>query len=320
MKPRNIFYVFGLAMLLALVMAPLRVTGISAGALAASEVLAAPDCASRDRGDHDRFGSDLREQEQETIRKSFSLSAAGKKSVEVNNVFGSIEVTGGPSNEVQLLVNRTTRAASKARLEEARKKVTLDITQEGDALRLYVNGPFRCQCRDCVNFDDDDGYIVKMDFTLQIPRDTEINLKTVNSGNIIVRNVSGNYLVRNVNGEIEMQEMAGSGKARTVNGPVKVSFRQNPRTDSEFGSVNGTLELRFQKNLSADFRFKTFNGGVYSDFPVSSLPVKAVQEERRGSKVVFRADRFSGGRVGSGGPEIKLENLNGDIRILENHE
>jgi DUF4097 and DUF4098 domain-containing protein YvlB len=159
-----------------------------------------------------------------------------------------------------------------------------------------------------------------MDFTLQAPRDIEVRLKTVNSGDIRVRNVIGNFAVRNVNGGIEMQEIAGSGHARTVNGPVKVFFRENPTADSAFSSVNGTLELRFQQNLSADFRFKNFNGGVYSDFPVTSLPVKAVQEERRGGKIIFRADRFSGGRVGSGGPEIKLENLNGDIRILENHE
>ena len=27
-----------------------------------------------------------------------------------------------------------------------------------------------------------------------------------------------------------------------------------------------------------------------------------------------------GQRIASGGPQIKVENLNGDIRILENHE
>jgi len=59
---------------------------------------------------------------------------------------------------------------------------------------------------------------------------------------------------------------------------------------------------------------------VYSDFPVTTIPVHAPQEERHGNKVVFHADRFTAGRVNAGGPEIKIENLNGDIRILENHE
>jgi hypothetical protein len=43
-------------------------------------------------------------------------------------------------------------------------------------------------------------------------------------------------------------------------------------------------------------------------------------EERHAGKVVFHTDRFTAGRVNAGGPEIKIENLNGDIRILENHE
>jgi hypothetical protein len=74
------------------------------------------------------------------------------------------------------------------------------------------------------------------------------------------------------------------------------------------------------RGLSGHFRFKTMNGAVYSDFEMTSLPAQPVSAERHGSKFVFRSDRFTGGRVGSGGPEIKAENLNGDIRILERHD
>jgi hypothetical protein len=80
------------------------------------------------------------------------------------------------------------------------------------------------------------------------------------------------------------------------------------------------VELHFAHDLSADFRFKTFNGGIYSDFPVTALPVHGIQTEHKGAKIVYRADRFTGARVNAGGPEIQVENLNGDIRILENHE
>jgi len=126
--------------------------------------------------------------------------------------------------------------------------------------------------------------------------------------------------VRNVNGDIEMDGVAGSGTARTVNGPVVVSFRQNPKENSEFKTINGNVDLKFAPDLSADFRLKTFNGGIYSDFPVTAMPVHAMQEERRGNKVIYRSDRYAEVRVKSGGPQIQVENLNGDIRILENHE
>jgi hypothetical protein len=272
------------------------------------------------RGSGSDFDRDKPVRDHETIRKSFSLPATAHKSLEIDNVFGSIEVVGGASDQIELVVEKTLRAESKDALELARKEVTLDITQNEGSLKLYVNGPFRCSCDDCRKSRDDEGYIVKMDFQLHVPRDIDTKVKTVNEGRVVVRDVTGNFIARNVNGDIEMDRVAGSGIARTVNGPVKVSFRENPRDASSFQSVNGNIELLFVPGLSADFRFKTFNGGIYSDFPVTALPARAMQEDHRDGKTIFRADRFVAARVSSGGPEIQVENLNGDIRILENHE
>ena len=270
-----------------------------------------------DLHDSDR---DLPIEEHETIQKSFPLAGVPHKSLEVDNIWGSIEVVGANSDQVQLTVNKTIRAESKDKLGQARKDVTLDISEQEGVLKLYVNGPFRCNCNDGCGYREFDGYIVKMDFQLQVPHDMDIKLKTVNEGRVVVREINGNFLVRNVNGDVEMDNISGSGTARTVNGPINVSFRQNPREASDFQTVNGAVELRFTRDLTADFRIKTFNGSIYSDFPVTALPVRAIQEEHRGAKVVFRADRYTGVRIGAGGPEIKVENLNGDIRILENHE
>jgi hypothetical protein len=277
------------------------------------EIAAEPDVDSS----HDDI--DLSVRDQEKLQKSFSLPAA-HRTLEIDNVWGSIEITGGASDQVQLTLDKSFRAESKEKLAQARKEVTLDITEQPDSLKLYANGPFRCDCHDCSRSRDFEGYVVKMDFKLQVPRDIDLKIKTVNEGHISIRDVNGTFLVRNVNGDIQIHNIAGSGTARTVNGPVKVSFRQNPRQESDFQTVNGNIELQFARDLSADFRFKTFNGGIYSDFPVTALPVSAMQEEHRGSKVIFRADRATGARVASGGPQIKIENLNGDIRILENHE
>jgi hypothetical protein len=219
---------------------------------------------SWDRHDSDR---DLPVEEHETIQKSFSMAAVPHRSLEVDNVWGSIEVVGANSDRVQLTVNKSIRAESKDKLGQARKEVTLDISEQEGLLKFYVNGPFRCNCDDGCGHREFDGYIVKMDFQLQVPHDLDIKLKTVNEGHVVVRDINGSFLVRNVNGD-----------------------------------------------------FKTFNGSIYSDFPVTALPARTIQEEHHGAKVLFRADRYTGVRIGSGGPEIKVENLNGDIRILENHE
>jgi len=276
----------------------------------------APVIGAATAGDDD----DFRTTDQETIQKSFAMPASGERSLDIDNIFGSIEVTADAADKVEMTVVRTNRAESKEKLERAKKEVTLDISQDGGALKLYVNGPFRCQCDDCRHSRDDDGYAVKMDFQVHVPRDIAVYVKTVNEGHVRIRGTNGNFSVRNVNGDIEMDNVSGSGTARTVNGPVKVSFRQNPKENSDFKTVNGAVELKFAHDLSADFRFKTFNGGIYSDFPVTALPLHPMEAEHRGAKVIYRADRYTEARVNAGGPQIQVENLNGDIRILENHE
>lgn len=288
-----------------------------AGIVAAICLLSGP--AAKTGGHESRFP----ERDQETIRRSFAFTGTGARSLEVDNVTGSIEVVGTDSGQVQLVLTRTTRADSQGDLEKARKEVTLEVTEEANAVKLYVNGPFRCcwECeprRNCRSENRD--YVVKMDFQLQVPRNIDLTLKTVNEGAVRVRDVKGAYKVRNVNGGIEMLRVAGSGSATTVNGPVKVTFRENPREGSSFKSINGDVDLHFQPGLSADFRFKTFNGAIYSDFVVTSLPARSIEKVKDGGKTIFRADRFMGGRVGAGGTEIQVENLNGDIRIRENHE
>jgi hypothetical protein len=268
----------------------------------------------------DDWDNEMPVKEQETIRKSFPLTAASApRKLEIDNVFGSIHVTGTSGDQIQILVTKTLKAESNDRLAAARKEVSLDMTQEGNSVKLYVNGPFRCQCNDCFHSRGDEGYVVHMDFEVQVPTRLDLDLKTVNQGNVKVENVIGAYSVRNVNGKIEMVNVGGAGKAKTVNGEVTVRFQENPTADSQFSSVNGAVELYFKDNLAADFRFKTFNGGVFSDFPMRALPQRAPSAEHQNGKFVFRSDRFTGGRVGSGGPEIKVENLNGDIRVLKNH-
>lgn len=270
---------------------------------------------------HDFEDSEMTVAEEETINKSFAMPASGeRRSVDVDDVWGSIHVTGGSSDQVQLVAKKTIRAESKDKLELAKKEVTLDISQQGNLLRLYVNGPFRCQCEGCVSFREHQGYIVKYDFELQVPHDIDLTVRTVNDGDVTVKDIAGQYSVHNVNGSIDMTNVAGSGSAKTINGELKVLFTGNPQTNSSFATLNGDVNLYFLPKLSADVRFKTFNGEVFSDFQMAALPPRQPEEARQNGKFVFHADRYGGGRIAAGGPEIKVETLNGDIHIRERHD
>jgi DUF4097 and DUF4098 domain-containing protein YvlB len=150
-----------------------------------------------------------------------------------------------------------------------------------------------------------------------MPHQTDVYLKTVTDGDISVQNVEGAFEVKNVNGKIEMTDVNGSGEAHTVNGKVEVLFSQNPQSACSFSTVNGMVEVSFRENLSADFRLKTFTGDAYSDFPFEYLPSRAAKEGRYKGKYIYKSDRFIGVRISKGGPEIKIDTLNGDILIAK---
>jgi len=258
-------------------------------------------------------------EEKDEIRKTLSFSdPAGPKRIEVDNINGAIKVDGYAGREVQLVVHQTFRGRSTEKIQEARKDVALEISQEKNAIRLYVEAPYR-QRDGSVNYRGERyyGYVANFDFEIKVPHETSIDLKTINDGEIEVKGVTGDYDIQNVNGGIDMLDVGGSGRVYALNGEVRVLFQKNPPKSSYFGSLNGDVELTFLSNLSAIFRLKTFNGEVYADFPVTYVAgAKPIREQRKG-KLVYRYDRTFGVQVGKGGPEIDLDAFNGDIHILK---
>ena len=259
----------------------------------------------------------FRFEEKEEIRKTLKFQDPSKpKELFVDNIWGSIEVVGYRGKEVKLLVHKTTKGRNKEKIQKAKEEVELEITEEGNTIDIYVDGPFRdCNKRRRWRNWQNPGYQVHYDFEFKVPHKTDLYLKTVNSGDIEVNNVEGEFEVKNVNGRIKMSEVAGAGDAHTVNGNVKVLFSRNPESDCSFRTVNGDVEITFRPNLSADFLLKTFNGNAYTDFSVSYMPVKKSVSKRHKRKYVYKSNRFFGVRTGKGGPEIKFDTLNGDILI-----
>jgi hypothetical protein len=252
--------------------------------------------------------------ENETNQRVFPAA----KSVDVDNFDGSITVRGSSTQEIKVEIRKTIRARSAEKVQEAKREVQLDMASHGDGLRVYVDGPFRCKCGDgSINGRGSRfyGYEVSFDFTIQVPRDTNLRLRTVNRGDIRAENIAGTFDAENINGGLELLEVSGSGHAYALNRPVKVLFSRNPAAASDFGSLNGDVEIAFRPGLSADLWMKTFNGHAYTDFDVSALPGRAGVREQRDGKFVYKTNEFFGVRAGNGGPELKFDAFNGDIRI-----
>jgi hypothetical protein len=246
-------------------------------------------------------------EDRETIQRSFPNATK----LLVDNIDGSVHVTGVPGSELRFKAVKTITAESSDAMSEAKRDVKLDVTTQGSYVRLYVDGPFRDHDRGWQYY----GYKVKFDYDIEVPLGTELILKTVNGGEITVKGTSGPFDVRHVNGAITMENINGSGAVRSVNGPVKVGFSHNPTQPSKFNTVNGAIEVHLQSPLNADLKFKTLNGHVYSDFDATALAGGAGTAETKNGKFIYRSNEARSLRVGNGGPELSFETVNGNVRL-----
>jgi len=256
-------------------------------------------------------------EQKETLRRSFMPSISSQvMSLSIDNVWGSITVRTHQSPSVDVVVDKTLVASSEERAKEVREKVKLDVSQNGNDVRFYADGPFRCQegRNRFRNWDSDDGKLV-CDFQVSVPANTRVELKTVVDGDITVTGLAGDFTVEVVTGKADLKSMAGSGRASSVVGGVNATFDRNPTEPCYFRSVSGDVRVFFPKTLSADLYFKTFNGEVFTDFPVSSLPPEPVKKEVKNGKSIYKAGEFFRVRVGRGGPELKFDTLTGNIEI-----
>ena len=253
---------------------------------------------------------DWREEERETIHRTFHVAAGENVSkLLVDQIHGFIHVTGGSGAEIQVTVEKYIRAESKAALADAKRDVRLDMTQQGNSVKLYEDGPFRSHDRGDRYY----GYRVVFDCEIQVPAGASLDLHTLNSS-IEVKNSTGDFKVHTLNGKVEMEEIGGSGSAETLNGSVKVAFSRNPARESSFRTLNGSIDLYFHSNPDADLDLQTLHGGVYADFDVTTLPT-TVKGEISGNRFVYRTGGNMKVRAGKGGPELSLRTLNGSIRL-----
>lgn len=262
----------------------------------------------------------------ETVRREFTLAPGGERKVSIDNVFGSVKVTGGSGDRVTVEIKQWAKSRRESSLAAAFEDVTLEERQDGGRLELAQDGPFRCESRGwhrrSGSCDWDPDYELSWEWTVTVPADVELEVETVNDGNVVVAGVRGAVDLSNVNGEIHARGLVGDAELSTVNGDVVAEFERVPERGGSFETVNGEIELSLPEGADAEVAFETMNGEIYSDFDVEAVPQRAVVDDeegrRGGGRKSYRLDRDAVVRIGAGGPRFDCETLNGDI-VVRSH-
>jgi len=263
------------------------------------------------------------EQFKEHISKQYTLQKPGSGAVTIYNLEGSIKVEGYAGDKVIIEIDKTIAAKDKDILEQGKKEVKLEFEQIGDSVVAYLHEPWDTRPHDWRDRDDNWNnrrrieYHCDLEFTVKVPFNVSLRVSTVNNGDVKVKDVAGTLHVGNVNGGIEIINAKGVTHANTVNGDLTVNYLSNPPDASSFYTLNGKLTATFQPNLSADLQFKSMNGAFYTDFDNAAVlpPTVTKNQEKRGESTVYKLNKDTQLRIGSGGKQLKFETLNGNIYI-----
>jgi DUF4097 and DUF4098 domain-containing protein YvlB len=230
----------------------------------------------------------------EEFHQIYPLGAAGR--VSIQNINGDVQITVWDQNTVK--VDAVKRAYQRERLDEA--KVVVENT--ADSIRIKTEYPDRNQ-----TFTDQGprryNNPATVDYMLTIPRKARLDSAELVNGSLEIEGVEGDVKAASVNGQLKARGLAGEVKLSTVNGSVEaVMTRLDDSKAITLNSVNGNILLIIPANAGAQIKASTVHGGITNDFGLMVNDGQYVGHDLSG-------------QIGSGGPRIRLSNVNGPIAV-----
>jgi DUF4097 and DUF4098 domain-containing protein YvlB len=234
------------------------------------------------------------------------LSAPGKScKIKVGALYGSIRVVGYEGKDVVVEVEADKRSESSSGSGGGMKRIGgggAEVTAQEDDNTVTINA----------------GISQVKIISVKVPANTsEVEVSTVNDGDITVNNVSGQIEINNVNGWIHCEGVSGSVVANTVNGDVIVGFKAiNPQSAMAFSTLNGKVDVTFPATLKAKVKLKAEQGDIFSDFDVAIEKGQTATEKGGGDHMYKIAiDDWVYGSVNGGGPEVMMKTTNGNVYV-----
>jgi DUF4097 and DUF4098 domain-containing protein YvlB len=224
------------------------------------------------------------------FHQTYALNADGRVSLE--NINGAVHITGWDRNEVQ--VDAVKRAYRQERLDEA--KIVVD--SHANAISIHTEYPGHDHT---FNWGDSNNP-ASVEYTLHVPRHARLDQVDLVNGSLDIQDVAGDVHASSVNGRVAAKDLAGRTELSTVNGRTEAEFRQLPKSHVKASSVNGSVRITIPSDSNADVHASTVSGGISTDFGFNV---------RKQSWVGHNLD----GRLGSGGTDIDLSNVNGSVEL-----
>lgn len=226
----------------------------------------------------------------EVFSQTYPMSATGR--VSISNINGDVHINVWDQNSVK--VDAVKRARTQQRLSE----VTIDVTNTPDSVKIKTDYPDNKNS----TYSREDS-AASVEYTLTIPRISSLHDAQLVNGSLDVEGLQGDLNASLVNGTVKADGLGGVVKISTVNGGQAVTMTAlDGAKGVTLNSVNGPIVLFVPSSSSADVSANTVHGKIVNDFGWTVEDGQYVGHNLNG-------------QIGSGGPRVRLNNVNGSIAI-----
>lgn len=219
------------------------------------------------------------------------------QTIEIKGINGDVRAERSDGTDVEVVVEKSGHRSDPAQVRiqaiEHSGGVTLCAMYPSAGRRSNVCAPGEGGRMNVRNND------IEVNFVVRVPTGVSFVGRTVN-GDISADGLTAEAFAKTVNGDVQLTT-TGLGRAVTVNGDIDASVG-DVLGGLSFETVNGDLTIALPAGINAEVQGQTVGGDIESDFPLTI----------RGQ---FGPRQISG-VLGSGGPRISLQNVNGEIRIV----
>ncbi len=225
-----------------------------AGLLAAAALLLTP-CIRATDADQETDGA--------TARVKFS-NPAKPGTLKLSIPWAELRITGTDGNEVVVTSSLDQKGRAEVDSEGFRRldeDVTFELVEKDNIAVVSVAG-------------DNAWASHGAEFEIQVPRNTNLILRTSIGGEILVDGVEGDLDINSMNGEVTLRDIASSAVVNTLNGEISASFKSAPVRPVSLSTLNGEIDVRLPGDTKANLRMRTHNGSIRTNFPDKALQTK----------------------------------------------
>lgn len=256
--------------------------------------------------------------------ETMTVPAPSGQAISVHNANGKTRVRGEDRTDIEIRVHKSVRADCPDLAQSLLDSIKIQHSDQADVLEIEVQIPRKCSRHALAHVE------------LLVPRETKVALSSTNgkiclegldrpvrarssNGSISICEVNGDIDVttanakvacrcthghlraRSSNGKIEVGAHRGSIDASTSNGVIRASLDALDDIGVSLTTSNGRIVLDLPEEPDAEVDIRVENGVIRNDL---------VLDDQHGDN----NDRVRG-RLGKGGPPIRLRTSNGTVSL-----